>query len=301
MAGHRKLTCEPGTLDQYSWAVKGQLLPFLAQKGVTDPSQLRTRHMEGFAVALLEGIGGRAPVGPSTVDLRIRQCGYFIHWLTREGELAQRVDLPQVKVPKKVIQVLDRQGMKRLVAAAKGERNQVILSLLTSTGIRADELCQLKVTDVYRQGNRHLARINGKGAKQRLVGIQVSLFNRLTKWILNGRPKTDAPWLFPTKQSGYQQPITPSGLRYILRQAAGAAGIDQPVWTHLLRHSATTAMLKGRVPQQAIIQHMGWADDKMLRKHYAHLSAEDAHDAIMEFLDQDQHQGAWTGRYRRSS
>jgi site-specific recombinase XerD len=99
-----------------------------------------------------------------------------------EEELIKRNPMEKVRTPKieqKVIQPHSLDEIKTLYKAAKdmrghiGLRDSSIFATLVGTGIRREELCNLKDEDVKLAEGVML--IRGKGRKQRLVPIPIHL------------------------------------------------------------------------------------------------------------------------------
>ena len=91
------------------------------------------------------------------------------------------------KLPKHVLDALDRVEIDRLEDAARTERDKVIVRLLATSGIRAGELLGLTPADLVEQGRDRFIRVHGKGARERLVPIQPQLYRRLQR-VARGRP-----------------------------------------------------------------------------------------------------------------
>jgi hypothetical protein len=90
-----------------------------------------------------------------------------------------------------------------------------------------------------------------------------------------------------TTFSGTYSPVTPSGVSQMLQVIAERAGITKRVYPHLLRHSfATEALRRGMNPIQ-LAQILGHSGLHMIDRVYSHLSATDAHDAILRMFASD--------------
>ena len=81
-----------------------------------------------------------------------------------------------------------------------------------------------------------------------LPGLPPALLRRIESYIRGSRP-TDArsDRLFLSLRRGRShsyEPLTPSGVLQLVKQAADRAGINKRVYTHLLRHSLATDMLR---------------------------------------------------------
>ncbi|MDR1638568.1 MAG: site-specific integrase [Clostridiales bacterium] len=63
-----------------------------------------------------------------------------------------------------------------------GRRDMSLMSMLYATGARAQEMCDLKVNDIF-QGEETNVRLTGKGSKSRLVTIPENASIILNKWL----------------------------------------------------------------------------------------------------------------------
>ncbi|MDE2104833.1 MAG: tyrosine-type recombinase/integrase, partial [Patescibacteria group bacterium] len=78
----------------------------------------------------------------------------------------------------KIIEIFTEEQLRRLFAACQKEfrsdlvaRDKAIIAILLDTGIRAQELCHLKLTDMTLTQDESYLRVLGKGRKEREVGI----------------------------------------------------------------------------------------------------------------------------------
>jgi len=112
---------------------------------------------------------------------------------------------------------------------------------LYGTGLRREELCRLKVTDVDSQ--RMVIHVRqGKGNKDRDVTLSARLLEVLPAYWKWRKPKT---YLFPSLyRTNQEQPIDSKTVWYAVRQAARRAGIKKKVSPHTLRHSWATHLLE---------------------------------------------------------
>src|SRR5688572_26935951 len=109
-----------------------------------------------------------------TIARRIAAIRVFLRFLAGEGKDVDRI-LQQIERPKperSLPKVLGRAQVDALIAAPDSKsplfaRDVAILELLYASGLRATELCDLKVRDVNLQVG--VVRVLGKGRKERLV------------------------------------------------------------------------------------------------------------------------------------
>lgn len=193
-------------------------------------------------------------------------------------------------LPRRVLDVLDRDEIDRLEAAAKSERDRLIIRILCDCGLRAEELCSLRPESVLRRDRQaHLA-VKGKGERDRLVPLPPPLLRRVENYIRGGRPHdTRAPQLFVglrRGRSGDYESLTPSGILQLVARATDQAGIKKRVYTHLLRHSFITNALRAGMSSVLVSKIAGHSSLRMIERVYSHLTDDDAYDAMILMLAQ---------------
>lgn len=118
-----------------------------------------------------------------------------------------------------------------------GRRDQVILTLIYSTGLRVSEICALKVKDISFKENRIL--ITGKGGRERYVPLDAIVEESLKEYI--EVRKSEIAELFVSKKGGA---LTPRAIQYMVKKYAKEANIDKEVTPHKLRHTCATHLLQ---------------------------------------------------------
>ena len=170
-------------------------------------------------------------LSPMTIHGYVRSLKAFSSWLVEEGYT--RVDifkrLKRPKVPKTVIEVLTDEEIKTIFGTINpncllGLRLYTVVSLLLDTGIRAKELCSLKLGDTHLEQSR--IKVWGKGSKERYVPIGATLKKTLLHYISAGR--------FPLHEgieelilSDQGTPLTYSGLSQMIRRLGNKVGIPR--------------------------------------------------------------------------
>jgi len=169
---------------------------------------------------------------------------------------------PNPKRPEILPTVLSREEVVRLLDATHNLKHRALLATLYSTGMRAAEVRQLKVSDL--DGKRMLIFIrHGKGGRQRYVMFSTQLREILQAYWRWRRPQD---WLFPSAMRP-ADPLDLSGIRLICRNAGKRAGIAQRVHPHLLRHSCATHLLEDGVNLRRIQVLLGHASIKTTAKY----------------------------------
>ncbi|MGM5482322.1 MAG: tyrosine-type recombinase/integrase [Nanobdellota archaeon] len=145
-------------------------------------------------------------------------------------------------------------------------RNKVILKFLYNTGIRASELCNIKIKDLKNDKEEGVITIFGKGNKSRQNRINSRLWMDVQKL---AEDKTDEQFLF-TKIRGRKEQISYAQLYQIVKNAAKRINKEKTVSVHTFRHSHITHALNRNCPAhiaQAQVGHSSLATTGM----YAHI------------------------------
>lgn len=113
-------------------------------------------------------------LSPYTIHSYVQALKVFSSWLFEEGytttNLLTRLKRP--KLPQPVIEILSDEEIDRVMAAINpnsflGARLHAIVLLLLDTGIRASELCSLKLANTFLKEGYIV--VHGKGDKERIV------------------------------------------------------------------------------------------------------------------------------------
>jgi len=162
----------------------------------------------------------------------------------------------RLREPQRLPRALDRDEVVALVGSLHTWRDRAIAGLMVFCGLRAGEVLSLEVRDVD-IGGRWL-RVNGKGAKERRVPLDVDVAGVIQTYLLAERPPTDSTRLFIVAKGPTRgQPLSPAGLRTIFRYHRVAAGVPGG-HPHALRHTFGTALAEAGVDlavMQALLGH----------------------------------------------
>ena len=157
-----------------------------------------------------------------------------------------------VRIPQRLPVVLSREEVSRLIAASGNLKHQTALSLAYGTGLRANEVVSLKVSDI--DSERMTLRVDqGKGRKDRYAMLSPVLLERLRVWWRVARAQgkmLDGGWLFPGLNP--IESLSTRQLNRAIHAAAEAAQIEKRVSMHTLRHSFATHLLEQKVDIRVI-------------------------------------------------
>lgn len=135
-------------------------------------------------------------------------------------------------------------------------RNRAIIELLYASGLRASEICGLRMDGVdYKRG---VVRIIGKRDRERLVPFGKSAWAAMAAYADKARAaldKTGKGTAFFLSHTGL--PLTRERIWGIVKQAASEAGITKNVYPHMLRHSFATHLLNNGADLRVIQEMLG--------------------------------------------
>jgi integrase len=269
-------TYAPGTVRSYT----DQITLFIRAMGDLDLHDLTPQDISRHYATMRTA--GRRDQYIQTRDKAVR---VFLKWCVEERKLLpvsplDRVPRQQAADPPVVSFTED--DLRRLLRACAtdtwtGVRHATMVLTLWHTGIRAAELCRLRL-DEY-DPKRQTLRVRGKksAAADRTVGVPDELALALDQWILlaRGRETEPDPWLF-VKERG-TGPLTRNVLTRIIQRIGKAAGV-KPCHPHRFRHTFAVRML--RPPISMDLYHLsrllGHARIEMTAKYLRAMQAEQA-------------------------
>ena len=284
----------PKTVRIYADALQGLLLPFCAERGITEPAKVTNRILNDLGAGLIDGSRSRTgrPLSRATVHSYMRALNTFLTWARVEaGEtIDAKARLPRMHKP--VLEVLSREEISAMEDAASNERDKLIVRLLFETGMRLGELLGLCVDDIQASGGRNVVVVRkGKGGMGRLVPVSPTLARRLRRYAERTRREARSDRIFlglkRRPRSGEYEPLSESGVEQMIRILAEAAGIQRRVYPHLLRHSMATDFLRRGGNPILLQQILGHTSLAMITQTYQHLNFGDAHDELMRVLLDD--------------
>ena len=173
--------------------------------------------------------------------------------------------LPFAKRPRILPDVLTREEVARLLAAALPGRDRTILEVKYSCGLRLRELLGLQVADIdSARMTLHIRK--GKGQKERFVPISPRLLAALRAYWLEYRPVS---WLFYGLKR--DRPLHDGTVQRLCKRTAQRAGLTKRVHPHTLRHSFATHLLEAGVDLLSVQRMLGHSHFDTTAK-YLHIS-----------------------------
>jgi integrase/recombinase XerD len=164
------------------------------------------------------------------------------------------VKFARQKKPKTVLKdILTEAEMILVLYACKNLKEKAIIALLAYSGIRCQELCNLRVEDIN-FGSNQIRVIQGKGNKSRLACVASDCMKIIMDYLSkNVRPVQE--FLFTTNRAKTQ--MTTWGIRKTVRTIGRRVLPARRIYPHLFRHSLATAMLNRGASLMTIKEQLG--------------------------------------------
>jgi integrase/recombinase XerC len=209
------------------------------------PGSVTTNELRGFVSALHD-----AGYAKSSISRRMASVRSFMRFGQREGWAKSNPAkaLRNPRKSRKLPHFLTTEEVGKLLAAPKGDsaaaiRDRAILETLYSAGLRVSELVGLTDGDLdFAAG---IARIRGKGKRERLAPIGSYAARALKRWLevrkLSPREKTGREAPVFTNKFGTR--LTTRSVARMLEKYLKETGLDQRTSPHTLRHSFATHLL----------------------------------------------------------
>lgn len=219
--------------------------------------QLDTQHLRHFIASQHQH--GLAPRSLQRLLSAIRS---FYRFLQREGRSRQNPaqDLRAPKAPRTLPRTLDADLTAQLLDNTGEDdwlqrRDQAMLELFYSSGLRLSELAGLDMADLDLQQGE--VRVTGKGNKTRVLPVGRMARLALRDWF-SVRPAREGAQQ-PVFVSQRGSALTPRAIQLRLRRH-GIERIGQHLHPHMLRHSFASHMLESSGDLRAVQELLGHAD-----------------------------------------
>jgi len=142
--------------------------------------------------------------------------------------------------------VLSRDEARCLLDAARSTRDQALLQIAYSGGLRISEILHLTVDDID-SGRMTIRVVQGKGRKDRYVPLSTTLLATLRLYWKEARPRGH---LFPGQKTN--RPLDATTVGRMIGETAARARIHKHVTFHVLRHSYATHLMEAGVSVKTI-------------------------------------------------
>lgn len=264
---------------------RNDLLDFLrwADREGVDPLEVTHKQLRRYLGEL-----DRARYARSTVNRRLSVLRGFFRWLNVMGriEADPACVLQGPKMPKSLPKVIKPADMARLLSVhaafdLEGNaqpqsyvdmRDLALLELLYACGLRVSEASGLLAADV--DLGLCQVKVMGKGSKERIVPVHELAVSALRAYgtlargkILGGR---SCAYFFVSTRGGQ---MSTDAIRKMFKSTLRAAGLDESLSPHAMRHTFATDLLTGGADLRSVQEMLGHASLSTTQI-YTHVSPE---------------------------
>lgn len=218
--------------------------------------QITPKVYRGFLdhVALRINPRTKKPIVARTLAAYAQKVKTFLTWVSLYEDYSDCVKpsylqaMRRPKVERRVMGIFTQEEVGHLYQACKlsnriflVDRDTALISLLIDCGLRANELCTLKIGDVHLSSSDSYVKVMGKGMKEREIG-------------LGNKARLDLSYYLKTHRSGaakddlvflaYKRvPLNRYSLDQIIYRLKSRAGVEKPGGAHMFRRTYATAFL----------------------------------------------------------
>jgi integrase/recombinase XerC len=245
------------TLDSYRGDL-GRVISFCDDNDIADWSSLSGEQVRKFAASEF-----RRGQSARSIQRRLSALRSFCTFLLREGVLTANpaTDIHAPKAPKRLPATLDVDQMTQLLSFRTDEqlgvRDQAIMELFYSSGLRLAELTGLDLQDLDLRDRT--VRVMGKGSRARILPVGRYAVTALTRWLAerSSLASADQGALFVSARGRRL------GARSVQRRIEAWAlrrGLPIHVHPHMFRHSFATHLLESSQDLRGVQELLGHAN-----------------------------------------
>ena len=259
------LATERGLSASYQTSTRATLesLAKWAQRSesLTQWKEFELEHLADF-------LGAERKRGLSAASLRLKIVALkiFFRFLSSRGvvpgDVAELVMSPRLE--RFLPDTLSEDRVEQLLESIEGNRplgtrDRAMIELLYASGLRISELVGARLENLDLEEG--IIRVTGKGNKTRVVPVGRGAIKAVKRYLASERPNLVKPRtgneVFLSVRGGK---LTTQRGWQILKERARAAGLDEKIHPHMLRHSFATHLLGNGADLRIIQEMLGHAD-----------------------------------------
>ena len=228
-------------------------------------------------------------IKPSSQGRLISSLNLFFDFLILEKIInenpVEKIDYPKIGL--KIPTTLTTKEIDTLIYNASlnknnGLRNETIIEVLYSCGLRVSELINIKISDLYI--NDQLMKVLGKGNKERFVPISKAAKKLILEYI-------DSIRNYKKVKKGYEdtlfinnrgKKLTRVMIYTILNNIANEVGLKKKISPHVLRHSFATHLIENGADIISIQKMMGHENIVTTEK-YLHVKSKHLIESVLKY------------------
>jgi len=290
-----KIRClSPRTIESYGQSIS-LYCTFLKDQYNLDFSKISFECITRDSVVdFIQWLRGRN-CGISTCNLRLSALKSTLKYCADEDialySIYQEIKrIPRMKAKKMPVKYMSKIALKSLldqpdITTVKGFRNRMIIVLLYDTGVRVQELVDIKIRDLHLEAKTPFIIVTGKGNKTRSIPLMdktvAHLKNYIQQFYASLAKETGRP-LFYSIRAGRPHMLSTDTIAIMMKNYGERARkvcceVPERIHPHLIRHTRAMHLYQAGIPLSYIAEFLGHAstntteiyasaDVKMLRK-----------------------------------
>ena len=197
---------------------------------------------------------------PKTVNLYLIAVKNFYSWLEYEGitkDISKKIK--GIKLEQRHLKRgLSQEEIKQVLGVCKDIREELLVKLMITCGLRCNEVVNIEIQDFYKDGDAIMLKVLGKGRdglKQDLVRIDNRLFELIKKYC---KEYNVTDYLFTsTSNHNTNGKLTTKTIRYIITNLFKKAELDMEMLsTHSTRHTSCELALESGLDLREVSEFM---------------------------------------------
>ena len=289
------------SIDSYERLLK----KWATHEGDKDVTQITTQEIREYLAWLRKDYtpvrfnGQTHPLSPKTIRNIWVTLAAFFKWANQEFEIPNPMrGIPAPRYQKTPMEVFSKKEVESLLKACTytkeadtllrrsytyqrptAKRDRAIIMTLLDTGLRANEICSLKIGNCHLKTGKvevvHGVRGGAKGGKGRMVFVGKTTRSTVWRYLVEreDRANQDAS-LFLGKDN---RPMTQDGLRHLIKRIAERAEVEN-AHPHKFRHTFALTYLRSGGDVFTLQALLGHTSLDMVR-HYARIAEIDIEQA----------------------
>lgn len=230
--------------------------------------------MEDLNKQIIKSYINNLTLATSSKNQYLRCIMSFLHWYEEEYDTSLGIHIKRLREQHKILYTPSDDEVKHLLSFYSNKtyiqcRNKTIVSVFINTGIRLNELLELKYDDIDLE--HKIITVNRKGGYMETLPLNSSVLLQLTKYINRYSSNTNSELLFTSKNN---RRLNPADIHYILKRAG-----NKNITPHSLRrYFATSLLITKGVPLIYVSRMLGHKDIQLTNKYYLDVQISDIKD-----------------------
>src|SRR3989344_6607547 len=177
--------------------------------------------------------------------------------------------------------ILTEEDVEKAVGGCRTIKEKAFIKFLHETGVRAEEMINLKVKHIEIKKNIGLAHVDGKTGRRTVQFVKSMPY--VVQW-LSIHPCKEVPeaylWLGERTNRLYE-PLKYLGAMKLVQRCFKRAGLKKRHNLHWFRHSRAS-LLAPHLPESLLCKYMGWVLGSKQVRTYLHLCPQQLEDAFLK-------------------